>query len=1092
MPRSVLTVAAVAVGAALTLATAPCAVAQWITAQSASSTRPTADARLSFAEPGLAPDGREIAFVSAGDIWTVPVTGGEARLLVAHPANESRPLYSPDGTRLAFVSNRAGSNDVWLLTLATGALRRLTFDDGNESLDSWSRDGAYLYISSTAHDISSMNDVYRVRADGGTPMPVAADRYASEFMAAPNADGSVTAIVARGFGLSQWWRKGRSHLDESELWLVRGDGTKSPAYEQLMPRGARQLWPMWSADGRALYFVSDRNGTQNLWRKPLTGDAAPLTRFTTGRVLWPSIAGDGKTIAFERDFGIWTVDVASGSAREVPITRRGAVTGDAVQHVSLTGGFSELSLSPDGRKTAFVARGEVFVASGAEGGDALRVTTSSGIETHVAWTPDSRGLVYAGNRDGQWRLFHYDLAQTRETPLTNSGASDLAPRVSPDGKQVAYLHGDELRVLALDTKAVRSLAKGVFGRAPMVSHGGITWSPDGRWIAYLTAGTKMFVNAWVVPSAGGPAKQVSWLANTRANGISWSADGAYLLMDTGMRMEAGQVARIDLLPYTPRFREEQLEALFRDETPGRITAPPTPRPAADSAARTDGFKADPRNVRIVFDGIRNRLSFLPLGVDVGVQTLSRDGKQLAVTAVVANQPTIYLYALDDLAAEPAVARPVVSSSSGKGAVQFAPDGKSLWYLDGGRITSLALDTRTTKPLAVRADLDVDFHREKWDVFHQAWEYLNDNFYDPKFHGVNWEQMHGAYAPYIAGAGTPDEMRRILSLMIGELDASHMGINAPAGAPAAPTGRLGLEFDRAAYEQRGEFRISAVIPGGAADATGGVRVGDRLLAIDGASLARSTNLDSLLAYKAGKRVVLSLAGADNAASTPRTIAVSARTAGLEKVALYRAWIDERRTIVAKASNGTLGYAHMFDMGNNALANLTTDLDDENQTRSGLVIDVRNNNGGFMNGHALDVLQRRSYVIMQRRDAQPVPGRPVLGQRAIDMPTIAITSQHTLSDGENFTEGYRTLGLGKVVGEPTAGWDVYTSAGTMVDGTSVRLPFMTNAQRDMVPLERRSRAVDIPIDRPMGESYTGRDTQLERAVAELLRSIGSGAR
>ena len=158
-------------------------------------------------EPSFAPDRKEIVFVSGGDIWSVPATGGDAHLLVSHPATESRPLYSPDGKRLAFMSTRAGSPDIWILTLADGSLRRLTFDDGTEQLDGWSKDGRWIYFSSGAHDISSMTDVYRVKSDGGTPMPVAADRYASEFMAAPAPNGDAVAIVARGFGLSQWWRK---------------------------------------------------------------------------------------------------------------------------------------------------------------------------------------------------------------------------------------------------------------------------------------------------------------------------------------------------------------------------------------------------------------------------------------------------------------------------------------------------------------------------------------------------------------------------------------------------------------------------------------------------------------------------------------------------------------------------------------------------------------------------------------------------------------------------------------------------------------------------------------------------------------------
>lgn len=191
----------------------------------------------SFAEPAISPDRAELAVVSGGDIWTVPAAGGEARLLVAHEATESRPMYSPDGTRLAFISDRTGGGDIYVLTLATGALRQLTFDDGLDRLDGWSRDGQWIYFSSSSRDIAGMNDVHRVRADGGTPMLVSADRYTSEFFAAPSPDGTRLAFSARGNGAAQWWRNGRSHLDESELWLLH-DGA-APRYEQLTKRGAK-------------------------------------------------------------------------------------------------------------------------------------------------------------------------------------------------------------------------------------------------------------------------------------------------------------------------------------------------------------------------------------------------------------------------------------------------------------------------------------------------------------------------------------------------------------------------------------------------------------------------------------------------------------------------------------------------------------------------------------------------------------------------------------------------------------------------------------------------------------------------------------
>lgn len=339
----------------------------------------------SFGEPAISPDRSEIAVVSGGDIWTAPASGGEARLLVAHESTESRPIYSPDGRELAFVSDRTGGGDIYVLTLTTGALRQITFDDLPDRLDGWSRDGQWLYFSSSSRDIAGMNDIYRVRASGGTPMTVSADRYTGEFFSAPSPDGRRLAFTARGNGLAQWWRNGRSHLDESELWLMTDGAT--PVYEQLTRRGAKQLWPMWTADGTSLFYVSDRSGTQNLWTLTPGGAERQVTRFTEGRVLWPTISYDGRTIVFERDFEIWSLETASDRAERLPLTRRGAPSSPAIEHLSLTSGFQDLALAPDGRKVAFAARGEIWAAPAREGGDAVRVSRSHARESQVTWSP---------------------------------------------------------------------------------------------------------------------------------------------------------------------------------------------------------------------------------------------------------------------------------------------------------------------------------------------------------------------------------------------------------------------------------------------------------------------------------------------------------------------------------------------------------------------------------------------------------------------------------------------------------------------------------------------------------------------------------
>ena len=1052
----------------------------------------------SYAEPGISPDGREIAFVSAGDIWTVPAEGGEARLLIAHRAAESHPLYAPDGRRLAFVSMRTGGGDIYILDFSTGALRRLTFDDGYEQLDGWSPDGQWIYFSSASRDIASMNDIFRVRATGGTPMAVTDERYLNEFAGAVSPDGKTLAFSARGNSSSQWWRRGHSHLDMSELWTMRLEdaaASQGAGYTQLTARTGKSSWPMWSAGGRTIFFMSDRDGTENLWSRPSTagGSDRKLTNFKGGRVLWPSISRDGRRIAFEREFGIWTMDVdqhggpsgpAGNPAKPVTITRRGAITAPDVERVRSTSQFSELSLSPDGRKIAFVSRGDIFAAASREGGDAARVTFTSGIESSPVWAPDSRRLAYVSAREGEPRIYLYDFATNAERPLT-AGGGDRGPAFSPDGKKLSFVrNGRELRVIDVDARDGKDakLADGLFGDS--LNTGGGSWSPDGRWLAIFAVGTKGFTNVQLVPAAGGPARAASFVSNAFANTISWGRDGTYLLFDTRQRTESGQLARVDLVLRTPRFREDQFRDLF---TPPARPAPAEPKPAAPAAPAADPRTEKPEAVKPVepvFEDIRRRVSLLPTGVDVLTHTVSPDGKSVVLIAGAEGQQNLYLYPLDELATD-RVARQLTTTSTGKADPQFSPDGRDIFYLDGGRVSIVNIERREARPVSVTAEMTVDFDEEKHEVFRQAWTLMRDNFYDSKFHGVDWSESQKIYAPRIAGAGSADEMRRLINLMIGELNASHLGISSPGGA-AAQAGKLGLRFDRIEYEQRGRLRVTEIIPLGPAAVAGEIRPGDYLLAIDGAPLGSGVNLDERLQHAIDRRVMLRVSASAEGTGA-REIAVRPINVGSEKNLLYRAWVEANREYVLKKSGGRLGYVHMFSMGAPQLEQLYMDLDAENHAREGVVIDIRNNNGGFVNVYAIDVIARQPYLRMTVRGMPEVPARSALGQRALEAPTALVTNQHSLSDAEDFTEGYRTLKLGPVIGEPTSGWIIYTWNTQLIDGSGFRLPRMKVVGADGKNMELAPRQVDVPVTRPVGETRTGKDSQLDAAIAELLKRI-----
>jgi tricorn protease len=383
---------------------------------------------------------------------------------------------------------------------------------------------------------------------------------------------------------------------------------------------------------------------------------------------------------------------------------------------------------------------------------------------------------------------------------------------------------------------------------------------------------------------------------------------------------------------------------------------------------------------------------------------------------------------------------------------------------------------------VNAEIEVDFHKEKLAVFEQAWAGQRDGFYDPKMHGVDWNAVRVKYRPLVEGASSREELYRVLRLMVGELNASHSGINAPNPGGGGPgpargtVGKIGVTFDREAAEAAGKLKVAQVLPHSPA-AIAKIQPGEEISAIDGVPVTAATNFDEQLLYKIGKRVTLTVNGREVTVQPANSIA------DLQ----YRKWVEDNRAYVSKVSGGKLGYVHIRDMSDNSLKQLYFDLDAENRSKSGMVIDIRNNNGGFVNAYALDVFTRRGYMTMTTRGAPPSPARTNLGQRSLELPTILVTNQHSLSDAEDFTEGYRTLKLGKVVGEPTSGWIIYTGAMELVDGSSMRMPGTLITGADGKNMELNPRPVDIPVTRPIGESYTGKDSQLDVAVKELLAGL-----
>ena len=1042
----------------------------------------------SLAEPGISPDGREIAFASGGDLWTVSSEGGAARLLVAHSAHESRPLYSPDGTRLAFNSNRNGGEDVFLMDLATGDVSRLTYDSGSEQLTGWSRDGEWVYFTSSAQDISGRHDVYRVRASGGTPMVVAGDRFESEFFAAPAPEAGLLAISTRAnMARGQWWRNGHSHIDEAEIWTVReaDRSAAAPVYTKVSD-GGKNLWPMWGGDGTALYFMSDRSGSENLWRSGLDGSGdEQITDFRAGRVLWPSITTDGSTIAFERDFGIWRHDVAAGRARRLDIRLLGAVEGPTAEVSEESRGWSDIVVSPDGEKWAFTRGGEVFATTLEGDVAATRVTRTPAAEGDVAWSPDSRQVVYTSWRSGTPKIHAWDFVTETERELTRGEGRDQVGTFSPDGRWLAWFRvvdeESELHVMEWATGQDRRVAVDVVGSS-------IAWSPDSRWIAY-GGETDEFTNVMVVPVSGGDPRQVSFVANSNFGSLQWSAKGDYLVYRSGQRTEPNRLVKVDMVPLPPTFDEDRFRDLFNqpDEEPAP-GSPDSTRGGGTGAAASRGTRGAveaPDEIEIEFDGIRRRGGFVEIPFSVGTVLLSPDGE----SGIVSGDSLLHRITFGPNGDVELDRLDVRGTPLG-----YNAEGNRLYVSLNGELRVVTLPGGATRTVSTTVQVEDNFDATKMAAFLQGWGEMRDGFYDADHHGADWEAVRDTFRPQIEGARTRAEFNRLMNLMLGELNASHLGHSGrmapPQGGEGASTGRLGLRFDRIAYETDGRFLVDEVVDLGPADISGAIEAGDRILAVGGVPLDGSSNLDRLLRDTPGTKVLLEV---QRGGGEPREVELLATSGGAEGQLVYRNWVESRRAYVDSISGGRLGYVHIASMSEGALDQLIFDLDQLNHTKDGVVVDVRHNNGGFVNVYAIDILARQNYFTMQGRASDvEAASRVRLGQRALLAPTVLVTNQHTLSDGEDFTEGYRTLGLGSVVGEPTAGWIIFTGSRTLVDGTAVRMPGTRIRDLQGREMELVPRPVDVEVERPAGEEYQGRDSQLDRAVETLLAELAGAGR
>lgn len=992
--------------------------------------------------PSVSPDGKTLLFSWQDDLWSVPVTGGRATRLTVHPAADTAPRWFPDGKRIAFVSNRYGNNDLFTMSATGEDIRRVTFGSSTEYLWSVSADGKNLFGYTTA--FGRINP-FCVPASGGDLIALNDHPLELTYFPSPSLDGK-QVVYNIGGSPGNWRNPRKGGSDSGEIWV--GNLT-APIQQsrQLTKDEANDVFPMWGPDNR-IYFISNRGGTPEMWSMTPQGQGAKkLTDHGGGTLRWPSMSPSGH-VAYEYDSEVFVLDIKSGATKKVTIDVPDDERANPILDLTLSTGATDHAVSPDGKRGVIAVRGELFLLP-ERGGTTRRLTTHAAMDTSPVWVGNDRILFVTG-RNKQRELMTVDLEGKERLFL--SAVKDLTnPVVSPDGKMVAFHAGDqEIMVAPAAGGAPKSVAKGTF-YGTYLGGPSFSWSPDSKWITYASD-TERGSNIHLVNVETGKSMQVARAARGASN-PRFLPNGKAIFYNTD-EFDTTEVMIVDLVEPEVTFTEDDLDQIDVEK--------PKPGPVAVEVQERNLM----RRVRRLTNGGANALLASP------------DSR--SIWAMVDGQ-------LSAIPVSGGAAQPVAAVTGPVRAMALAANGSKVYLQQvGGRLAALNLQGGQVAPINYSARMQVNRKAEEMELFYEIWWAMNRMYYDPAMHGRNWQAIQAEYAALVPFVYDRQDFYSLMNEMIEELDSSHLSISRPPSdvtLPSENTAWLGIDLQPAALME-GRIIVGKVFPGTAGDRKGSqLLAGDEILRVDGEAVGKGKTLAEALKDKAGRKVRLNL----RRGGQDVEITIKPDSSGLMTGVRYDTFVEERRAEVEKLSGGEYTYFHIQGMNDPSTEQFLRDIRTYGEGKKGAVVDVRWNGGGNTANRILAALKPESWL---NREFRWMPGVKISEEmfrgNAIEMPTVILTNQYSASNAEIFSEGFRRMKLGPVVGEPTGG-NVLTVAGRygLWDGGGVQIPFIKIVTVDGESLEGKGRRVDVDVRYDPNAWASGRDVQVERAVSELKK-------